>query len=147
MRERAPLLLALIFFDDKAKQFFMKNIITTAALLISALSSPVVFAQMKYKFDGDEAYVEPSEIIVKNACRPEWPRSSLRNNEMGKVDLSLLMNTEGVVVRARLIATSGFRELDRATMTGYIGCKFKPRIKDGVATENWFPVRYIWILE
>lgn len=121
--------------------------ITVTTLFLSALASSAAYGQMTYKFDGADAYVEPSEIMVKRVCRPDWPLSSLKNNEMGTVDLSLLMNTDGVIVRARLVATSGFRELDRATMTGYIGCKFKPVIKDGVATESWLPLRYVWKLE
>lgn len=123
------------------------NKITTILLFLFALTSPAVYAEMMYKFEGTEAHVEPSEIIVKRVCRPEWPISSLKNNEMGTVDLSLLMNTEGVVIRARLVATSGFRELDKATMTGYIGCQFKPVMKDGIAIERWLPLRYVWKLE
>lgn len=125
----------------------MKNILIAAALITAALNSPSAYGQMKYKFEGDDAYVEPSEIIVKNECRPDWPFSSLKNNEMGTVELSLLMSTEGVIIRARLVATSGFRELDRATMKGYIGCQFKPVMKNGIATESWLPLRYVWKLE
>lgn len=117
-------------------------------LMASELSSAAAQSEIKFEgFEEFEAYVNPAEIVVKNVCRPAWPSSSLKNSETGTVDLLLLVSTEGIVTRARLVATSDFRELDRATMRGFIGCKFKPVQKDGIVVEAWIPFRYIWKIE
>lgn len=113
----------------------MKKILELIPLLVMALVLAPAAAQSQVKFEGGEAYVNPVDIVLKDVCRPEWPLSSLRNSEVGTVDIMLLVNTEGVVTRTKLVTTSGFRDLDRATMRGLIGCKFKPVHKDGVVVE------------
>lgn len=125
----------------------MKTVLQLVIPIVMALELSTAAAQSQVKFEGFEAYASAADIVVKEVCRPEWPPSSLQNSEMGTVDLLLLVNAEGVVTRAKLVATSGFRELDRATMKGFIGCKFKPVQKDGVAVEAWLPFKYVWKIE
>lgn len=125
----------------------MKKLLRLIFPLAMAFELNPADAQSQIKFEGFEAYSNPAEIVAKDVCRPEWPTSSLKNSETGTVDLLLMVSTEGVVMRTKLVATSGFRELDRATMRGFIGCKFKPIQQDGAAVEAWIPFRYVWKIE
>lgn len=116
-------------------------------LSVASITVSSAFAQSHVKFQGFEVFADPAEVVVKEVCRPEYPRSSIKNSEVGTVGLSLFVSASGIVTRTKLIATSGFRELDRAAMEGLIGCKFQPAQKDGVATEGWVPFRYEWKID
>lgn len=125
----------------------MKKFLCFAAFLGATFWLGPAAAQSQIKFERFEAYADPADIVVKDVCRPEWPASSLKNSEVGTVDLLLLVNIQGIVTRTKLVSTSGFRELDRATMKGFIGCKFKPILKDGTLVEDWISFRYVWKIE
>ena len=94
-----------------------------------------------------EAIIEDQVINERTPCKPKYPQASIRNNEIGTVKLKLLVNVNGYISRAKVVETSGFRDLDRAAMIGYMGCKFKPPVKDGVVTETWIDMQHIWSIE
>ena len=95
----------------------------------------------------NEAVIEADVINQRIPCQPSYPKSSIRNNEMGTVKLKLLINANGYVIHAKVVETSGFRDLDRAAMIGFMGCRFKSTVKDGVATENWIDMKYVWKID
>ncbi|MCH8623131.1 energy transducer TonB, partial [Undibacterium sp. TS12] len=47
-------------------------------------------------------------------CKPEYPRASLRNEETGTVQLSVLIGADGSVSDVKIDKSSGFRGLDNA---------------------------------
>jgi len=97
---------------------------------------------------GAEMVIDNEPIVERSPCRPNYPRSSVRNNETGTVFVSARINAEGFVNRVKLVETSGFRDLDRASMIGFLGCKFKPVLKDGAPVEEaWINLHYVWTLE
>lgn len=93
---------------------------------------------------GDEMVIDSDPIVERTPCRPAYPQSSIKHGETGTVVFQLLINTSGFAGRAKLLDTSGFRELDRAALIGFLGCKFKPVLKDGIAVEAWIDMRYVW---
>ena len=96
---------------------------------------------------GSEMLIENAPVVERTPCMPDYPESSRKNAESGAVVLQLLVNEKGFITHAKLVETSGFRNLDRATMIGFLGCKFKPRIQDGVPVAEWKPLRYVWNVE
>lgn len=83
-----------------------------------------------------------------NSCaKPEWPKASLRNEETGTVTLSFLIGLDGRVADAKVLKSSGFRDLDRAAMLGIGKCQFKPGTIDGRPESTWMQMQYVWTLE
>jgi protein TonB len=82
-----------------------------------------------------------------NTCKPEWPKSSLRNEETGTVTLEFLIGVDGRVVESRVLKSSGFRDLDKAAQNGLGKCPFKPAMVDGKPEQTWTKVQYVWTLE
>lgn len=83
-----------------------------------------------------------------NTCaKPEWPKASLRNEETGTVTLSFLIGTDGRVADSKVTKSSGFRDLDRAALTGIGKCRFKPGMVDGKPEQAWMQMQYVWTLE
>jgi protein TonB len=83
-----------------------------------------------------------------NTCaKPEWPKSSLRNEETGTVTLQFLIGVDGRVADSKIVKSSGFRDLDKAAVTGISKCKFKPGSVDGKPEQAWMQMQYVWTLE
>ena len=80
-------------------------------------------------------------------AKPEWPKSSLRNEETGTVTLSFLIGVDGRVADSKIVKSSGFRDLDKAAVNGIGKCKFKPTMVDGKPEQAWMSMQYVWTLE
>jgi len=86
-------------------------------------------------------------IDSKIPCdKPEYPRASLVNEEQGTVVLSLQVAVDGKVTDSKIEKSSGFKNLDKATMK-LAQCKFKPLMKDGKAEQAWAKFEYVWKLD
>jgi protein TonB len=89
----------------------------------------------------------PAVVDFGTCAKPEWPKSSLRNEETGTVTLSFLIGADGHVTDSKLVKSSGFRELDKAAVAGISKCKFKPATVDGKPEPGWQQMQYVWTLE
>jgi protein TonB len=83
-----------------------------------------------------------------NTCaKPEYPKSSLRNEETGTSVISFLIGTDGSVKGSKVTTSSGFRDLDKAAQVALGKCRFKPATENGQPVEAWKPVQYVWTLD
>jgi protein TonB len=65
-----------------------------------------------------------------NTCaKPEYPKSSLRNEETGTVHPSFLIGVDGRVMDSKITKSSGFRDLDKAAQAALGKCHFKPAMR------------------
>ncbi|WP_211466439.1 TonB family protein, partial [Collimonas silvisoli] len=64
---------------------------------------------------GEAGPSHTSAKIAGNCEKPEYPRTSLRNEEEGVVTVKLTIGADGNVVDSAVEKSSGFRDLDRAT--------------------------------
>lgn len=80
-------------------------------------------------------------------AKPEYPRSSQRNEEQGVSTISFLIGVDGRVMDSKLTKSSGFRDLDKAAQTALGKCRFKPAMIDGKPEQAWTAVQYVWTLE
>jgi protein TonB len=93
----------------------------------------------------------PSRVAAvadfSTCAKPEWPKSSLRNEETGTVTLQFLIGVDGRVMDSKVLKSSGFRDLDKAAQTGIGKCRFKPGMIDGKPEQAWMQMQYVWTLE
>jgi protein TonB len=83
-----------------------------------------------------------------NSCaKPEYPKSSQRNEETGTSTISFLIGTDGSVKDSKVTKSSGFRDLDKAALVALGKCRFKPATENGQPIEAWKPVQYVWTLD
>lgn len=86
-------------------------------------------------------------IDTKAPCtRPEYPRSSLVNEETGTVVLAFVISESGSVVDTKVVKSSGFKNLDRAAESAFSKCKFKPLVKNGSPTQGTAQMEFAWTL-
>ncbi|MET3130497.1 protein TonB [Oxalobacteraceae bacterium GrIS 1.11] len=92
--------------------------------------------------------VHTAAVADMGTCaKPEYPKSSLRNEEAGTVTLSFLIGVDGNVAGSKIVKSSGFRDLDKAAVNGISKCKFKPGMTDGKPEQAWMQMQYVWNLE
>jgi protein TonB len=86
---------------------------------------------------GNPNPVRVAAVADFNTCaKPEWPKASLRNEETGTVTLSFLIGVDGRVADSKIVKSSGYRDLDKAAVTGIS----KPE-------QAWMQMQYVWTLE
>ena len=109
---------------------------TTAivAMVLSGLTASVAAAEVPAQFDS-------------KACKADYPKASLMNEEQGTTSMSFLVAPDGAVVDSKLEKTSGFKNLDKAAIKSISACKFKPGTKDGAPAQTWTKVDYAWKLD
>ena len=64
---------------------------------------------------------------------PAYPMTSRRLREEGRVVVLVEINTEGLVERATIDASSGFSRLDESALAAARKARFKPLMRNGVA--------------
>ncbi|AEK62814.1 energy transducer TonB [Collimonas fungivorans] len=96
---------------------------------------------------GEAGPAHTSAKIAGNCDKPEYPRSSLRNEEEGMVTVKLTIGADGNVLDSAVEKSSGFKDLDRATVKAWSLCHFTPAMADGKAVQSSTRMQYVWKLE
>ncbi len=89
----------------------------------------------------------PAVVNFDTCAKPEWPKTSLRNEETGTVTLQFTIGVDGRVIDSKVSKSSGFRDLDKAAQIGISKCRFKPGMTDGKPEQSVTQVAYVWTLE
>ncbi len=111
------------------------------SLLIAIASSLLVCATAANATDV-------SPILDSKSCEaPKYPKAALINEEQGVVALMFLVPPDGHVADSKVEKSSGSKALDKAALTAFSQCKFKPGLKDGKPDALWAKVEFAWKLE
>ncbi|PFH11369.1 protein TonB [Collimonas sp. PA-H2] len=97
--------------------------------------------------NGEAGPAHTSAKIAGNCEKPEYPRTSLRNEEEGMVTVKLTIGADGNVLDSAVEKSSGFKDLDRATVKAWSLCHFTPAMADGKAVQSSTKMQYVWKLE
>lgn len=105
-----------------------------AALSLIALSTinPASAATQSGRLDNAE-------------CNVPSYRNTWQEEEMtGNVKLAVLVDSKGNVQDTKVISSSGYLALDKASQRASTGCKFKPATNGSEPV--WAQVQYNWVL-
>jgi periplasmic protein TonB len=90
------------------------------------------------------AAVDPRHPLTQ----PDYPASSIRSSEQGKIALSVLVGTDGRVLDARVAQSSGFPHLDEAAVKeARAHWRLWPATRNGVPFEQWLTLGVVFRLE
>lgn len=115
--------------------------------MLRLVAVPLIVAAVSPAIAAPEPTRTSPVVNFSSCAKPEWPKEALRNEQTGKVVLSFLIGTDGVVKDARILTSSGYPLLDEAARDGIRKCRFTPGTLNGVAQEGWQMMQYIWTLE
>jgi len=81
-----------------------------------------------------------------NSCKPQYPQAALMAEQTGTVRVKFIIGTDGNLVNASVLKSSGHKLLDKAAIDGLSRCKFKAAMQDGNPVQSWFVSDYVWTL-
>ena len=81
-----------------------------------------------------------------NGCKPEYPRASLLAEEAGTVRVQFDVSADARLLGAKIVRSSGFKNLDRAAVNALSRCKFRAAFQNGSAVQSSFVSEYVWTL-
>ena len=96
--------------------------------------------------DGTAGVTSPA-ITDLNGCKPAYPQAALKQGQTGTVRVKFVIGTEGNLVSAEVVKSSGVKSLDTAAIDGLSKCKFKPAMQNGNPVQSWFQTDYVWSLQ
>jgi protein TonB len=86
----------------------------------------------------------PPVVKAKGCREPDYPPSSARLGEEGRVVLQLLVNTDGKVIDSKVESSSGHPRLDEAARSALSLCKFTPGTFQGQPEQAWGRIAYVF---
>jgi protein TonB len=119
------------------------NIALEAAPSANTITAVTTTAQPSPAPQAPTAHVPP--VVKAKGCRePEYPPSSARLGEAGRVVLQLLVDVNGKVVDSKVETSSGFARLDEAARSALSLCKFTPGSTGGQPEQAWGRIAYVF---
>ena len=94
-----------------------------------------------------QAGQEVSKASFTNCAKAVWPRASLRKEEEGAVTMGFLIGADSKLIEAKIIKSSGYPLLDRASLHGMSLCTFQAAVRNGVPEQGSAEIQYVWSLE
>lgn len=112
----------------------IKRSSTILSALLLSLAAPLAMAT-------DAAVtVDPKECEV-----PAYPSRWSSEGEGGNVVVAYLVGADGKVLESKLVESSGYARVDRASVRAGARCKFLPA--SGQTAASWAKVKYTWVAE
>ncbi|HEU4777565.1 MAG TPA: TonB family protein [Telluria sp.] len=108
----------------------IKRIRPFVSALLLTLAAPLAMA----------ATVDP-----KDCAKPEFPARWLNEGDSGNVVVAFLVGADGKVLESKLVESSGFPRVDRASIRAGAACKFKPA--SDLSAASWAKVKYTWVAD
>jgi protein TonB len=97
--------------------------------------------------NDNNAPAAPQPAFVDlNACKPEYPKSALMSEETGIVRVRFVVGADSQLLSAAVLKSSGFKDLDKATVAALSHCQFKAAMQDGAPIQSAFTSEYVWKL-
>ncbi len=106
--------------------------------LLSALSTCLLAGAAFQASAAEASRLDPNECNVP-AYRRDWEI----NEESGQVQLAFQVDANGKVKAVKLVESSGWPDLDSASVRALKQCVFK----NAAASTSWESVRYTWVLK
>ena len=85
-----------------------------------------------------------SRIDTSDCSAPAYRRDWEANEESGQVLLSFQVDAKGKVTSVKLVESSGWSDLDLASVRALKRCVFKGATPD---SKSWESMRYTWVLK
>lgn len=87
-----------------------------------------------------------AKILFKTCKLPNYPAHSMRRGEQGSVKVRAVIASDGQVGETVVIASSGSKTLDEATVQMIKTCRASPAVAGGTVVESTIEIPYEWRL-
>ena len=112
-----------------------------AKIRTAAVASTLLLSALAANAAESTARLESADCSTPS-YRAAWQDDDLQ----GVVRLAVLVGADGSVQEAKVVESSGYRALDKASLRAGTTCKFEPASKDSANAAVWAVVQYKWVL-
>lgn len=85
-----------------------------------------------------------ARLAPGESCIPAWPETAIGKGKSGTTRLQLRVGPDGVVSSAKVMSSSGFDDLDQATIATATQCKFSPGARTGRSALAPVVFTHVW---
>lgn len=117
--------------------------LVTSRLLLAALSALVLVVSSVHSRAANAAPVLDASTCSALSYQHAWEQ----DEESGAVTLAVLVGGNGNVISTKLLKSSGYQDLDSASLRAIKRCVFKSAAPSGDTAQTWAKVRVDWVLE
>jgi TonB family protein len=118
----------------------------TTRTVVTCIAAALVFAgSAQSALSGQPA--SPRVVFPAGCAPPAWPDSTVRFGEPPSVDVELLIDVTGAVLKTKIVTSSGSRKFDDAARVALARCSYPPVVRAGKAVPGWIRVHYKWVVE
>lgn len=116
--------------------------------MLNYIRAAVVVSSLLCILTGRVSAAELQSPTSAPACAvPEYSAVWRADEQEGNVGIKVLVQPDGSVTDAKVVSSSGYATLDKASLRASAKCKFKPASNGGEKTQSWVNVRYTWIIK
>jgi len=132
---------------NEAAKNVLEKAKTASDASVKRTAEPAVEADALETVPITQPFATEGGTVDMSNCKPQYPGSSRRNEETGRVTLRFTVSPTGRVVSAYVHRSSGFRDLDQAAREALSKCTFHAAIIDGKAVATRIEVPYVFDLD
>ena len=85
-----------------------------------------------------------ARLAQGESCIPAWPETAIGKGKSGTTRLQLRVGPDGTVSSAKVTSSSGFDDLDQATIATATQCKFSPGARTGRSALAPVVFTHVW---
>ena len=115
--------------------------------IVAVVSTLLLSASAAHAVNADNS-TEPSTHQKSADCVvPYYPTTWLEEGLQGNVRLAVRVGADGEVHEAKVVESSGYRALDKASLRAGYSCKFGTGSKNSDSASEWTTVQYKWVAQ
>jgi protein TonB len=122
---------------------FNKNF--SAVLSFLALASSVASANAADMLSANPSAESRVAIDMQACSKPYYPGRWIEDGTSGNVVMDVLIGADGTVLDSKVVQSSGYRRVDKASIRAVESCKVK--VDSASATPAWSRLTYAWVIE
>jgi len=114
---------------------------------VAVVSTLLLSASAAHAVNTDNS-TEPSTHQKSGDCVvPNYPTTWQEDGIQGNVRLAVKVGADGEVHEAKVVESSGYRALDKASLRAGYSCKFGAGSKNSDSASEWTTVQYKWVVQ
>jgi protein TonB len=120
---------------------------TTQQFTKTVAAPPLTIEALSLKIAKPGAAPPTPGFADLNSCKPDYPRVSLQAGEQGTVKIQFEIGIGNQLIATKVVKSSGYKNLDKATIDALSHCKFRVGYQDGKPVQSSFTAEYAWKLD
>ena len=115
--------------------------------IVAVVSTLLLTASAAHAVNTDNSTDQSTHLKLADCVVPNYPSALVEEGVQGDVRLAVRVGADGAVHEAKVVKSSGYRVLDKASLRAGYSCKFGTASKNADSASEWTTVQYKWVAE